>query len=238
MAIKIIRGNLFTTKCQTIVNTVNCVGIMGAGIAFEFRLRYPEMYEQYKLHCDNKKLNIGLLWLYKSKDKWVLNFPTKKHWRYPSKKEYLNDGLRKFAESYKQKGIESIAFPLLGADRGGISQNESQQIMEQYLDLPDLDVEIYLYDPTAKDDLFEEVKKVLLDRQEEQLLRETQLNKNSLKKVIEGLQDPDIHQLNQLAKINGIGTKVMEKIFTFATSAKATPKQQNLFDLLNKDESR
>ena len=80
--IKIIKGNIFTTQCSTIVNTVNCVGVMGAGIAFEFRLRYPKMFEKYKEYCSKKYMDIGKLWLYKPEDgkKQVLNFPTKYHW--------------------------------------------------------------------------------------------------------------------------------------------------------------
>ena len=81
MSIKIISGNIFTSKCQTIVNTINCVGVMGAGIALECRLRYPEMYKKYVELCENREISIGILWLYKSEDRWILNFPTKKHWK-------------------------------------------------------------------------------------------------------------------------------------------------------------
>lgn len=86
MAIKIIKGNIFTSNCQTLVNAVNCVGVMGAGIALECRLRYFEMYNRYVALCEENKIEIGLLWIYKSPVKWILNFPTKKHWKYPSKK--------------------------------------------------------------------------------------------------------------------------------------------------------
>ena len=81
-----------------------------------------------------------LLWLYKSPKRWELNFPTKKHWKYPSKKDYLHACLEKFCDTYKEKGIESIAFPLLGADKGGISQEVSLSIMRSYLDKIDLEI--------------------------------------------------------------------------------------------------
>ena len=86
-----IKGNIFQSDKQTIVNTVNCVGVMGKGVALGFRLRYPEMYEKYKVFCQNKQLTVGKLWLYKpdNDSQWVLNFPTKIHWKYPSKMEYL-----------------------------------------------------------------------------------------------------------------------------------------------------
>ena len=89
-------GNIFTTKCQTIVNTVNCVGVMGAGIAFEFKLREETMFKKYKQLCDAKQLNIGTLWIYKSDNNNILNFPTKYDWKLPSKQEYLEKGLQKF----------------------------------------------------------------------------------------------------------------------------------------------
>ena len=103
MAITRKTGNIFNTNNQTIVNTINCVGVMGAGIALECRLRYPSMYEKYINLCDQKKFDIGLLWVFRTNDpdRWILNFPTKKHWRHPSKKEYLYSGLRKFIETYK-----------------------------------------------------------------------------------------------------------------------------------------
>ena len=76
-----ITGNIFTSECQTLVNTVNCNGVMGAGIALEFKLRHPKMFEQYVEHCKRGRIDIGKLWLYKpSQDagdrRWVLNFPT------------------------------------------------------------------------------------------------------------------------------------------------------------------
>lgn len=152
--IKIIKGNIFTTNCKTIVNTINCVGAMGAGIAYECRLRYPLMYDRYLELCKEKKLNIGMLWIYKSEEKWIMNFPTKYHWKYDSKEEYLEKGLQKFLETYKEKGITSIAFPLLGASNGGISEDVSIAIMKKYLEQCDIDIEIYHYDPLAYDDKF------------------------------------------------------------------------------------
>ena len=123
MSIIEVEGNIFTTSAQTIVNTVNCVGVMGAGIALEFRLREPEMYLKYVSLCKQGAFTPGMLWLHKSPHKWVLNFPTKIDWKHPSKPEYLESGLKKFTETYKEKGITSIAFPMLGADRGGVDRS-------------------------------------------------------------------------------------------------------------------
>jgi O-acetyl-ADP-ribose deacetylase (regulator of RNase III) len=134
------KGNLFTSSAQTIVNTVNCVGIMGAGIALEFKYRYPEMYKKYVELCKNNQIQTGRLWLY-NKDinrKWVLNFPTKKDWKHPSKLEYLESGLEKFLKFYKERNITSIAFPLLGAQNGGIDPEQSLTTMKNYLSKCDI----------------------------------------------------------------------------------------------------
>lgn len=221
MSVQVITGNIFTSKCQTIVNTVNCVGVMGAGIAFECRLRYPEMYERYVELCQENKIDIGMLWIYKSPERWVLNFPTKKNWKYPSKTEYLRAGLDKFLQTYQQKGIESIAFPLLGADKGGIPHEVSLGIMKEYLDKADIDIEIYRYDPKAFDDMYEQTKNIVLSQDIDVICRVTGLRKDYVKKVISAMESPAICQLNQLAAVKGIGIKTLEKIFNFAGSVSA-----------------
>ena len=105
--------NIFDSQCQTIVNTINCVGVMGKGLALEMKNRYPDMFEKYKDFCEKGLIDIGKLWVYKhSDDKWVLNFPTKKDWRNKSEYEYIDKGMKKFVETYKEKGIKTIAFPM------------------------------------------------------------------------------------------------------------------------------
>lgn len=141
--ITIVTGNLFESNTQTIVNTVNCVGAMGKGIALEYKNRYPDMYVKYCELCQKKLLNIGQLWLYKAEDRWVLNFPTKLDWRNPSKIEYLELGLKKFISEYKNKGITSISFPLLGASNGGIEPDVSLEIMCKYLKECEIPIVIY-----------------------------------------------------------------------------------------------
>lgn len=137
--------NIFNTQCQTIVNTVNCVGVMGKGIALEMKTRYPVMFEKYKKLCKDNLIDIGKLWLYKEPDdKWILNFPTKTHWKYKSEYEYIEKGMTKFVETYKDKNIESIAFPMLGCSNGGLETEKVLEIMVKHLSKCDnLIVEIY-----------------------------------------------------------------------------------------------
>lgn len=213
--LRIISGNIFTTKCQTIVNTVNCVGVMGAGIALECRLRYPAMYQQYAGLCKDGKIDIGTLWIYKASERWILNFPTKQHWKYPTKEEYLHAGLQKFMGTYESRGVESIAFPVLGAQNGGLEAARSIEIMESYLRDCPMRVEIYQYDPMALDDLFDKFKDRMLTLGLEDLKTVTGLRSDYIERIRDALQNPNMRQLNQLAKVNGIGDKTLEKAFAF-----------------------
>ena len=225
-------GNIFTTKCQTIVNTVNCVGVMGAGIAYEFRLREPKMFEKYKLLCEQNSLKIGTLWIYKAEKQNILNFPTKQDWKYPSKEDYLHKGLQKFIDTYKQKNITSIAFPLLGADRGGIPVEKSKAIMEQYLRQCDIDVEIWHFDPTAKDDLYEEFKAVFQEIDDITIKTDTKIRIDIVKKIRNSLNDSNINSLSGLLRVKGVGDKSLEKLFDYIKSYKS--QNLTLFDFVDK----
>ena len=97
MKVKI--GNLFESKCNTIVNTVNCVGVMGKGIALEFKKKYPAMFRDYVNKCDFGEIKTGKPYVYEDASGMkILNFPTKDHWRSPSKLSYVVDGLDWFIE--------------------------------------------------------------------------------------------------------------------------------------------
>ena len=221
------RGNIFTTKAQTIVNTINCVGVMGAGIAYEFKLRERDMFEKYKKFCEEKQIDIGKLWIYNSIDsktsyQKILNFPTKVHWRYPSKEEYIHKGLQKFVDTYRQKNITSIAFPLLGADKGGLGVEKSFSIMKNYLSKCDIDVEIWFFDPMAKDDLYEDFRKIFLSIDDETIKKETKIRGISKVRDVKDalLNRSDINSLSALKQVKGIGDKTLEKIFDYVKNYK------------------
>lgn len=198
------------------MNTVNCVGVMGAGIAYEFRLRYPEMYSRYKQLCQENLIQIGSLWIYKATDKWILNFPTKKHWRYPSKPEYLELGLKKFVETYRAKGIKSVAFPLLGASHGGLSKDLSIDIMVSHLNRCEIPVEIWHYDPFAYDDLYVKFRESWMLETDSELSRNSKLRVDFVRKMRQALCREDIRSLSGLLKVEGIGEKTLEKAFNCA----------------------
>lgn len=144
------RGNIFDSKAQVIVNTVNCDGYMGKGLALAFKQRYPAMFPVYQQECKAGKLRIGRPTLYQDSIPWILNFPTKDHWRLPSKLEYLEKGLQFLVANHKKAGIKSIALPKLGTQNGQLSWDEVGPLMAKYLGQLDIDVFIYIADGDAE----------------------------------------------------------------------------------------
>ena len=139
-------GNLFDSKAATLVNTVNCVGVMGKGIALDFKKMYPEMYEEYVKLCEQHKLKPGCPYYYSDYNgASIINFPTKDHWRSPSKLSYIIDGLDWVRDNYEKLGITSIAFPPLGCGNGGLTWDIVGPVM--YRKLSDLPIDIEIYAP-------------------------------------------------------------------------------------------
>ena len=144
MIVKI--GNIFESQATTLVNTVNCVGVMGKGIAQEFKRKCPEMFSEYVAMCKSGEVKPGTPYLYQDLlGNSILNFPTKDHWRSPSKLSYIILGLDWFRCHYKRLGITSIAFPPLGCGNGGLSWSIVGPLM--YSKLKDLPINIEIYAP-------------------------------------------------------------------------------------------
>ena len=217
MKMQFIKGNIFNTNCQTIVNTVNCVGIMGKGIALVHKLRYPQMYLEYKEHCKNKLIKKGTLWLYTKQENgpWILNFPTKFHWKYQSKMEWIDQGLQKFVDTYETKGITSIAFPILGTHNGGLDTNQVKRLMDDYLGKCSIDIEIYDYDPNANDDLFASFKAKWLSLDEKTIKAETGIQPQYARRISDIIQNGETNSMIDLANYDGIGQKTLEKAFNY-----------------------
>lgn len=142
MKIKI--GDIFESKCLTIVNTVNCVGVMGKGIALEFKKRYPEMFMDYVKKCESGQVKTGIPYVFDNGNGIkILNFPTKDHWRSPSRLSFVIEGLDWFIENYERYGITSIAFPPLGCGNGGLTWEIVGPVMYQKLKKLPIEIEIY-----------------------------------------------------------------------------------------------
>lgn len=230
MAIEVIKGNIFNTKAQTIVNTVNCVGVMGKGIALVYKLRYPKMFDLYSEFCKSKLIGIGKLWLYKGEENapWVLNFPTKYHWKYPSKIEYVEKGLQKFVDTYQEKGIKSIAFPMLGTHNGGLEKAEVLSVMKRYLSQCDIPIEIYDYDPNAPDDLFESFKSKwnAIPNSERKAVTGIRTQKQ-IETIDNAVNSDSVKSMIALIEYKGIGLKTMEQCFKLVMNSQGS---KTLFD--------
>lgn len=147
--------NLLSSPAQTLVNTVNTEGVMGKGIAKQFKEKFPEMFPEYKQMCDNRKLQIGNLHLWRGRDKWILNFPTKTTWKMPSRFEYIENGLKKFVSAYEKLGIVSISFPRLGCGNGQLDwDKEIKPLMEKYLGK--LPISVYVHNVQTNSDFIPE----------------------------------------------------------------------------------
>ncbi|MDL5049151.1 macro domain-containing protein [Oscillatoria amoena NRMC-F 0135] len=150
---KFTQGNLLEAKVEAYVNTVNTVGVMGKGIALMFKERFPENYEAYIQACKDGRVNIGEMFVTPVMElgspRWIINFPTKKHWRHPSRLEWIESGLIALRRVIIEKGIKSLALPPLGCGNGGLDWNAVSALIRTELgNLPD--VEIIIFEPTEK----------------------------------------------------------------------------------------
>lgn len=142
--VKVIVGDLFASSAQTLVNTVNCVGVMGKGIAREFKQRFPEMHEDYVKRCERHEVRLGRPYLYQHDAlPWVLNFPTKSHWRSVAKLDDIVSGIRYLIDHYEEWGITSLAVPPLGCGNGQLEWRIVGPTLYRYLSEIKVPVELY-----------------------------------------------------------------------------------------------
>lgn len=202
---------------------------MGAGIALECRMRYPFMFYRYKELCDQRLMRPGKLYLFEAEDRWILNFPTKDHWKLPSRAEYLTSGLEKFVEIYKQKRITSVAFPLLGTQHGGMEGKEVLEIMKRYLDKLDIPVEIYEYDSSSEDDLMPKFRNAILSQTTTSLKKITGINGSKIEKLKNLLESNRIVSMIQLFDQRGLGETTVKACYNYAMGPEIKKIQLNLF---------
>ena len=147
------QGNLLDAPVEAVVNTVNTVGVMGKGIALMFKERFPENYKAYAAACKSGEVVVGRMFVMPGVElegpRWIINFPTKKDWKHPTKLEWVLSGLEDLKRVIQLKQIRSIAIPPLGCGNGGLDWAVVRPLIEKALsDLPD--VEVVVYEPTAK----------------------------------------------------------------------------------------
>jgi O-acetyl-ADP-ribose deacetylase (regulator of RNase III) len=146
--IRYVHGNLLEDPADALVNTVNCVGVMGKGIALMFRERFPKNTETYRRACEANAVHVGRMLVTNDDSpwglRWVINFPTKKHWRDPSELEWVREGLKDLVRVVREYGIRSVALPALGCGNGGLEWSQVRPEIEAALgDLPGVEVTVY-----------------------------------------------------------------------------------------------
>ena len=147
------RGNLLEAPVEALVNTVNTVGVMGKGIALMFKEAFPENFRAYEDACKRADIRIGHMFVTESSrlegPRWIINFPSKKHWRHPSKLEWIAEGLKDLTRVISEKGIRSIALPPLGCGNGGLDWSDVRPEIERQLGTLE-GVEVVVFEPTEK----------------------------------------------------------------------------------------
>jgi O-acetyl-ADP-ribose deacetylase (regulator of RNase III) len=229
--VKYFQGTVFNADAEAIVNTVNCTGVMGAGIAAEFMLRFPKMFEDYKERCENKEIQVGKVSYFKDESYTIINFPTKWHFKYPSQIEWIELGLKDFVKTYRRFDFGSVAFPKLGTLNGGLKWADVKALMEKYLSNLDIDVIICLDELRESQGI--EAKMVSIFNENhasilEELPKITEKQKNTLQTSV------PIRRFWHLSELGGIGFATYSSIFKVCFDHaldKIRLKVQSSFDL-------
>jgi O-acetyl-ADP-ribose deacetylase (regulator of RNase III) len=179
MSVQFKSGDMFAEPVEALVNTVNCVGVMGKGVALEFKRRWPENFKAYKRACEAKRLTPGRMLIFDTHQlfpgdgpRYLINFPTKAHWRAKSELSYVEDGLDALLLQIRELGIKSIAMPPLGCGNGGLHwSNVKPLIVSKLTELSNVDVVVF--NPHEADDLpeFSEQSSLVMTYPRAMLLR-------------------------------------------------------------------
>jgi O-acetyl-ADP-ribose deacetylase (regulator of RNase III)/uncharacterized protein YwgA len=210
---KVVMGDLFESKAQTIVNTVNCVGIMGKGIALEFKKRFPDMFRDYVKRCEAKQVRLGKPYLFKRLfPPWVLNFPTKNHWRSVAHLQDIVEGLRYVKQHYQEWGITSMALPSLGCGNGQLEWRVVGPTL--YRHLIEFDIPIELYAPFGTP--LEELQLSFLDKSQEATITRQASNQISpawvaVVEILRRIEEEPFHR--------PVGRTTFQKIAYFGTES-------------------
>lgn len=214
--VDVLVGDILQSEAQTLVNTVNCVGVMGKGIALLFKQRYPDMYRDYVRRCKKSQVKPGIPYHYSDAfGNSIINFPTKDHWRSSSRIEDIITGLDYFAAHYKDWGIRSVAFPPLGCGNGGQDWRIVGRIMYQRLSNVEIPVEIYAPFGTPQIELGKEFlsQKVLLEDYNQVNLKRNDLTPERLA-ILEVL-----NRLENQTHTVAVGRVIFQKICFIVTEA-------------------
>ena len=224
-------GNILAEDAEALVNTVNCVGVMGRGIALQFKKAFPENFEAYARVCQRKEMQPGKMFVYDieglTNPRYIINFPTKRHWRGNSRIEDIEAGLRTLVAAIRQRDIRSIAIPPLGCGLGGLQWSSVKQRIEQALAGLD-EVRIVIFEPGASP----VAEKMPRNREIPEMTQGRAALVELMRSYLSGLLDPfvtllEVHKLMYFLQQTGEPLKLRYK------KAHYGPYAENLGHVLN-----
>lgn len=211
--INLVTGNLLKDSVDALVNTVNTKGIMGKGIALQFKQAYPDMFKKYEFDCKHGDVRLGKVHIYDNGaladgPRWIINFPTKDHWKSKSKINDIEAGLIDLAKQIEILGIRSIAIPPLGCGLGGLRWSEVYSLIETYLG-GIKDVDIHVYPPSGAP----EAKSVVIKTKKPNMTKSTAALILLIEKYLSGQLSPfisllEIHKLMYFLQNSGEDLKL------------------------------
>jgi len=209
--IKIVDSTVFNANAECIVNTINCVGVMGKGLALEFALRYPELEEKYIEECNKKLIHTGRVYFYNIDGQKIINFPTKYHFKYPSKIEWISEGLQYFVDNYKKWDLHSVAFPLLGASNGGLDPKVVLDLMVKYLSK--IDIDVYICSSILNEGKELEMVKAFKETPISEIKQHVRLTSKQVEAI--NSNKKKVNRFFDIARIDGIGIETYKSLFRF-----------------------
>ena len=229
--LKKVPWSVFDSRCEVLTNTINTTGAMGAGLALEFRLRVPGLYDDYKREIEKGKVGVGRYWLYSKPNrigKRILNFPTKRSYQQHSKYDYIAFGLDYFAKYYQRDGIESIAFPVLGTRQGGLDPDTVVNMMEA--ELGELPIEVELCENSYPDAFTTRLRGYLESKPSVEVSRALRISPDlayAIKKKIHV-----VRSVSELYSLHNFSLKSVQALYDFGFQSMPTTRIQ---DYVEKD---
>jgi len=201
------RGDILREDAEALVNTVNCVGVMGRGIALQFKDAYPENFKAYEVACKNNEVQPGRMLVFEvgqlTNPRYIINFPTKRHWRGKSRMEDIDSGLKALVDTIQQYDIHSIAIPPLGSGLGGLDWLDVKPHIKASLE-PLTDVRVFIYEPHGAPD----TEKMVHNREVPTMTAGRAALVELMRRYLAGLLDPfvtllEVHKLMYLMQEAG-----------------------------------
>ncbi|MDE0261545.1 MAG: macro domain-containing protein [Bryobacterales bacterium] len=224
-------GDILAEESEALVNTVNCVGVMGRGIALQFKKAFPENFRDYAAACERGEVQLGRMFVFEtgrlSNPRYIINFPTKQHWRGSSRIEDIQAGLKDLTAVIRERRIRSIALPPLGSGLGGLEWGDVRPRIEEALrDLNDLDVVVF--EPTGR----LATEKLVQTRQAPRMTPGRAALVGLMERYLNGLLDPfvtllEVHKLMYFMQVSG------QRLRLRYTKGPYGPYAENLRHVLN-----